>query len=408
MKIAFIVTVFPALTETFILNQIIGLLHSGHDVHVYTHLVNKESGIHPGFQNNGLMDRVHSLAYPLNKSFRTLKAAGLFFSDFHKDSGKILNSLNPFHHGFAAFSLKRFYYLLPFLNTTYDIIHCHMGMNGPIGVMLQEMGVEGRIVTTFYGTDMSALPKIEKWRIAYEKLFRKGDLFLVEGGHMRDELIKIGCPAHKAKVQHIMVDHQAVDFQPRKSTLPNGKFTMLHCGRFVEKKGLVYGLKALKTLLPKYPNLELRVIGDGELYEEIEQYVKTHDLAKHVVLLGYQPHSNFVEECHRADILLQPSVTAADGDSEGGAPTVLLEAQASGLPIVATHHADIPEVVKDGESGLLSKERDVNDLAEKIECLITDHEFRLTIGHKGREHVTNNYSITSELPKLESLYRQIL
>lgn len=408
MKIAFIVNEFPALTETFILNQVTGLLDAGHDVQIYAHSVNKESGVHPAIQSYSLMDRVHCLAYPWNKFLRPLRAIGLFLRNFTRDPARILHALNIFQYGVSALSLKRFYYLLPFLQTDHDIIHCHLGTNGPIGVQLKEMGVKGKLVTTFYGLDMSALPKIEKWRIAYDRLFSKGDLFLVEGGHMREGLIRIGCPPQKAKIQHIMVDYKQISSKERGVKGVDEKFVMLHCGRFVEKKGLVYALKALEILLDQHPQLELRVIGDGELRHEIEEFIRAHNLEKHVVLLGYQPHAVFVQESGRADILLQPSVTALNGDSEGGAPTVLLEAQASGLPVVATYHADIPEVVKDGGSGFLVKERDVSGLAEKIERLIQDPALRLAMGRKGRQHIEQEYSITSEIEKLESHYCQVL
>lgn len=406
VKVAFIVNKFPVLTETFILNQVTGLLNAGHDVQIYTHSIEDKDGIHPDIARYHLMERVHSFSYPWNKLLRVLKAIYLLLIHFHKDPAKVLQSLNVFLYGTSVMSLKPFYYILPFLNTEYDIIHCHFGTNGPIGVLLKEMGVKGKIVTTFYGLDMSVLPKIENWHTTYKKLFREGDLFLVEGSHMRQELTKIGCPANKIRIQHIMVDRSNIAFRKRELKTIDEKFVMMFCGRFVEKKGLIYGLKALELLLPKYPNLEWRIIGNGELMPEIQQYIETHNLEKWVVLLGYQPHRVFIEECQNADILLQPSVVAENGDCEGGAPTVLLEAQASGLPIVATHHADIPEVVADGKSGLLAKERNVEDLANKIEYLLTQPELRVEMGQFGQRHIESNYSIQSEIRKLENLYRQ--
>jgi len=408
VKVAFIVNEFPALTETFILNQITGLLDAGHDVQIYAHSIKDEDEIHPDIAHFHLMERVHSLSYPWNRSLRLLKAFYLLLRHFHKDPAKVLQSLNVFRYGTSALSLKRFYYLLPFLNTEYDIIHCHFGTNGPIGIWLKEMGVKGKVVTTFYGFDMSAIPHVEQWHFAYNNLFREGDLFLVEGSHMRQKLIKLGCPAKKVKIQHIMVDTDKITFQRRELKTAKEKFVMLFCGRLVGKKGLIYGLKAVESLLAKHPNLELRVIGDGELMPQMRQYVKGHNLGNHVVFLGYQPYQVFLQECLNADILLQPSVTGENGDSEGGAPTVLLDAQASGLPIVATYHADIPEVVVDGASGLLAKEQNVEDLADKIECLIANPQLRIEMGEIGRRHIGNNYSVQTEIIKLEDHYRQLL
>ncbi len=117
--------------------------------------------------------------------------------------------------------------------------------------------------------------------------------------------------------------------------------------------------------MTRVPDLELRIIGDGESRAEVEQYIAEHHLEPYTRLLGYQPHQVFHEQLEEAHLFIQPSVTSENGDSEGGAPTVLLEAQACGVPVLATYHADIPEVVRDGESALLAPERDPESLAGK-------------------------------------------
>lgn len=127
-----------------------------------------------------------------------------------------------------------------------------------------------------------------------------------------------------------------------------------------------------------------------------------------MTLLGYQPHSVFAREASNAHILLQPSVTARNGDSEGGAPTVLLEAQSSGLPVVSTYHADIPEVVLDGKSGFLVPERDSHALAEKLEYLIKHPEIWPEMGRRGREFVEENYDINKLNQQLVEIYQNLI
>ncbi len=124
--------------------------------------------------------------------------------------------------------------------------------------------------------------------------------------------------------------------------------------------------------------------------------------------MGYQPHHVFVEELIKAHIYLQPSVTAQNGDSEGGAPTTLLEAQASGVPVLSTYHADIPEVVVNGKSGFLVPERDSNALAERLEYLIDHPEEWSTMGREGRKHVEMNYNICKEADNLENIYDALI
>lgn len=287
------------------------------------------------------------------------------------------------------------------------LIHAHFGQEGA-----QMLGVKKRLkmplITTFYGADMSKLGRERKWQIAYKKLFREGDLFLVEGGCMKKGLTKLGCPPEKIKIQHIAVDIKKFNYQKPQSKEKDEKIKILFCGRFVEKKGLIYALTAIKLIVKKFPNLEFRIIGDGELRPEIENFVEKNNMGKHVILLGSRPHSVFAEEAQKAHILLQPSVTARDGDSEGGAPTVLLEAQATGLPVVSTYHADIPEVVVNGKSGFLVPERAPEAIAQKLECLIGDPNLRAQMGKYGREHIEGNYNIYNETKKLEDIYTRII
>lgn len=285
------------------------------------------------------------------------------------------------------------------------IIHAHFG---PLGVRIlpvkQSLNIP--MVTTFYGYDMSELPRLPKWRSAYERLFSEGDLFLVEGGHMRNALIDLGCPANKVQVQHIGVATGKLIFRER-TLSPGQKVVVLFCGRFTEKKGLVYALQALRLVVEKMPQTELRIIGDGEGRPEIERYIAENHLEPYVRLLGYQPHHVFYEQLEEAHLFIQPSVTAADGDTEGGAPTVLLEAQACGVPILATLHADIPEVVLDGESGLLVPERDPVMLAEKWLELADSPDQWPIMGRAGRKHVEAEHDIQRLTTQLEDRYEAL-
>ena len=120
--------------------------------------------------------------------------------------------------------------------------------------------------------------------------------------------------------------------------------------------------------------------------------------------LGYVSYSRFLHELDRGHILLQPSKTAANGDSEGGAPVVLLDAQAARVPVVSTRHADIPEYVIDGEGGLLAAEKDIDGLTERLCELLLDPGMRARMGDAGRKHVEEHYNAELQVPVLESIY----
>jgi colanic acid/amylovoran biosynthesis glycosyltransferase len=120
------------------------------------------------------------------------------------------------------------------------------------------------------------------------------------------------------------------------------------------------------------------------------------------------PHDELVSAYYDHHLLLAPSVTASDGDVEGGAPVTLIEAQATGLPVVSTFHCDIPEVVVDGKTGLLAPERDVSELARHL-LILDRHSERLSeMGAAGRRHVEANYNASRQGSKLAQRYRSLL
>jgi colanic acid/amylovoran biosynthesis glycosyltransferase len=286
------------------------------------------------------------------------------------------------------------------------IIHAHFGPTGYEALGLKRStGLP--LVTTFYGYDMSSLPKKNGWMAKYAELFETGDLFLVEGSHMKQKLVELGCPKEKVDIQHIAIDTEQFAFRKR---LPksDGSVILFFCGRFTEKKGLLYALKAFETVQRKFQSIRFRIVGDGEQRPEVEQFIKQYSLSGVVDLLGYQSHTVVAQEIDRADIFIQPSVTAANGDTEGGAPTILLEAQASGIPVLTTWHADIPEVTLSGKSALLSEERNWEDLAQNLEFMIQHQTKWVEFGEAGRKHIEDNYNIAKEVLTLEMKYRDLI
>ena len=262
------------------------------------------------------------------------------------------------------------------------------------------------LITSFYGYDLSVRDFLRYHKDNYYELFRKGQLFLVEGPCMRDRLASFGCPKERIVLQRIAINVSNYEFRNR-SWDESRPIRLLFVGRFVEKKGLEYALRALNNLRNHY-SLELRIIGDGELKEHLTSLASTLGISKEIVWLGIQPHSAVIKELQLCDILMQPSVTASNGDSEGGAPTIILEAQASGLPVISTTHADIPYVTCQNESALLSAERDVDNLTENLRYLFENPESWSEMGRVGRKHVEDFHDVRKEIVSLENIYKTFL
>ena len=258
------------------------------------------------------------------------------------------------------------------------------------------------LITTFYGLDVSALPRQKKWQKRYKRLFAEGDLFLVEGPFMGEQLIALGCPANRVIVQHLGVDLEKIPL--RTDPTPEHPIVLTY-SVFREKKGLKYAIQAYAKIAKKYPDAQLRMIGDGPLRPHLQAEIRNLHLENRVKMLGLLPHPAALEELKRATILLYPSVTASDGDTEGGAPVALIEAMAMGVPIVSSQHADIPEVVIDKTCGLLYPERDIAGLAEGLDTLLSSPE---QFGRAGRAHVEEQHNLKKQVKKLEAIYDRVL
>jgi colanic acid/amylovoran biosynthesis glycosyltransferase len=283
------------------------------------------------------------------------------------------------------------------------LIHAHFGPQGFYALKLRGH-YKIPVITNFYGFDVSEIVRQPQWGDNYKILFKEGDLFLVEGPFMKNQLSLLGCPEHKIQIQRIAIPLDKITFKPRHPKNPNEKTILIFTGRFVEKKGLIYALKAVEALKNNYKNFELRIIGDGPLRNEIEKFIADYNLGSHVKLLGFLNYNEYLQETTRADIFVQPSVTAANGDSEGGAPTVILEAQAAGMPVISTTHADIPNIVALGQSAKLSAERDPIALARNIAELLDHPEQWEEMGRAGRAFVEKFHDIKKEVIALEDKY----
>ncbi len=405
MKIAFIVGQFPALSQTFILNQITGLIDRGHEVDIYANHPGNDPKVHEDVEKYNLLNHTFYLTMPANKFLRLLKGMYLIITNFHKKPMALLKTLNIFK--FREKSLRILYVIVPFLNKSpYDVVHCHFGPNGNTGVFLKDVGLfKGKVITSFYGYDISRYIR-EQGEDVYDYLFSKGDLFLALSNRMKEELIKLGCKKQKIVVHRLGVDISRFNFSPRKLK-NNGKENLLTIARLVEKKGVQYGVQAVAEVLKKHPNIEYKIVGDGLLKGDIASLINELNISDNVQLIGWRRQEEIVELLKETDILLAPSVTAQDGDQEG-TPTVLMEALAQGIPVISTYHSGIPELVTDGVSGFLVPERDTNTLAERLMYLIEHQEIWSEMGKAGRKYVEKNYDVNKLNDRLVELYLRLL
>lgn len=286
-----------------------------------------------------------------------------------------------------------------------SLLHAHFGTWGTY-ILPVKKSLRVPLVVTFYGLDMSVMPRRAVWRNRYQKLWEQTDLFLAEGPHMMSELIELGAPRKKVALQRIGIPVSGIDFRPVRKSM-KGPPTAVWAGRMVEKKGLTDALAAVKILRDEGINVKLRVIGDGPGFADAARFVKKNDLKELVIFLGFLDYEDYLCEFRKADFFLASSRTSGSGETEGGAPTTILEAQASGLPVVATKHADIPFVLP-RDYPYLANQADSEDLAAVIKRLLNARKKWQGIARKGRRHVEVNHDLTVTSRTLEAYYDELL
>lgn len=411
MKILHVVSEFPCLSETFILDQITGLLDLGHDVAILADRPQEATASrtdHPDIERHGLLARTtyrpRLAKSRLKRRFQTAalfaRAALLRPSMISSFPGLLAHRT---HAGAStliatAFGLES--------AGDCDVIHCHYGPNGLNVALLKSLGlVDVPTITSFYGFDVSefvarAGPSI------YEPLFAGSDLLLPLSRVMEDELETLGADPLRLRIHRLGIDCEAFAFAPRMRP-EAGPVRLISVARLVEKKGLADAIRAVARLRAEGREVVYEIVGDGPLRAELEGLAGSLGIGDSVRFLGAMSRPDVRSKLGRSHILLAPSVAAKSGDREG-TPVALIEAMASGLPVVSTRHSAIPEMIDDGTSGLLAPENDCDALAGCIARLLDDGNLWDTLTGAARAQVEADFNIRTQVAKLQGIYRELV
>lgn len=283
------------------------------------------------------------------------------------------------------------------------VCHAHKGFRALVTRDLTA-SLAKPLLVNFYGSDVSSRPFLRRAQSGYRKIFHSARFLLVEGPAMKDRLLKLGAPEAKIRLQRIAIDPGEYLFRER-TWDGQSAIRLLFIGRLVEKKDLATALQALADRRVVFP-WSLTVVGDGPLRNSLENQAARLGIRERVDFVGYRSLSEIRASLQAHDLLLQPSRIAADGDAEGGAPTVILEAQACGLPVLSTLHDDIPYITVPGQSAWLSPEGDAEALVEML-CRAAKEAPRWSaMGKAGRAKIEADHDINREIGRLEDLYQE--
>ena len=291
------------------------------------------------------------------------------------------------------------------------VLHSHFAQTGWQNARFARRARIPHLVSC-YGEDMTRVPtQSRRWRTRYAEMFDSIDLMLCEGPYMAATVEALGCSPDKIRTHPLGIDLDHIPFRPRKPS-PDGVVRILMAAAFREKKGLPYAMRALGLLARSGVSFEATLVGDMRRGDdpgtkrEILRTLEEFGIGDRVRLTGVLPYARLLELAYRHDIFLSPSVKAANGDAEGGAPVSVIEMAASGMPVVATKHCDIPFVLAEPNRRLLVEERDAQGLADVLQSLLELDWGSLVAAN--RAHVEQQHDARRQSRELVSLYRELV
>jgi colanic acid/amylovoran biosynthesis glycosyltransferase len=287
-----------------------------------------------------------------------------------------------------------------------SLIHAHFAPDGAAALPLADaLGVP--LIVTLHGYDVTELDQYMRKTLAGKLylrrrswLWERAALFICVSEFIREQALRAGFPKDKLRVHYIGINRDI--FRP--SGPPSGKI-VLFVGRLVTKKGCIHLLRAMRRVQESEPSVKLVVLGDGPLRESLQK--SANELQLNCEFLGGQPSSTVLEWIHRASLLCIPSVTAPDGGAEG-LGMVILEAQASGRPVVGFRNGGIPEAVKEEATGLLADCGDEEGLGRHILRYLQDTAFWQRSSDLGIEWTAERFDLGRQTRELEGIYEECL
>jgi colanic acid/amylovoran biosynthesis glycosyltransferase len=290
------------------------------------------------------------------------------------------------------------------------VIHAHFGPDGLRALPLaRALGLP--LITSLRGYDVhlrkaALIASGQCSWIAYAlgeaRLQRRGALFLAVSDALRRRAIARGFPEDRTLTHYNGVDLDR--FRPGPCAVRER--VVLHVGRLVEKKGTLALIRAFAAIAAAQPDARLEIYGDGPLRPQLEREAAGLGVGERIAFCGHTSADHVAARLRSAWLLAAPSCTAANGDGEG-LPNVVVEAAASGLPVIGTRHAGIPEAVRDGETGLLVPESSVAQLSEALLRLLGDAEMQAAFGRSARQWAEEQFDAASQARRLELLYDEM-
>jgi colanic acid/amylovoran biosynthesis glycosyltransferase len=401
LKIAVLAGQFPKLSETFVIDQIVGLLKLGHDVRIFS-LVPGEPVMQPEVSQYNLLSRSQYANHPpCGIAHRMLGSLGTLLRLLTYCPGRF-PSLMQLAWPLNSRAQRKLRLASLLSECGCDLLHCHFGSNGTLAVETRDaINARYPVVTTFHGSDMNT----NAVNRGYTELFEHGARFIANTKYTKRNLMRMGCPEDRIVVLPVGVNTDTARFAERE--LKTGEVPqLLSVARLVPFKGLSTAISAVAILRDRGIRVLYQIIGEGPLKNELQGQVAGCNLSEVVTFSGAMNRTDVLEQMHRSHALLLPSIESGGRTETQG--LVLQEAQATGLPVIASRIGGIPEGVIDGKSGYLFPAGNAELLADCIARFLEESNRWPEMGRTGREMVLSRYDNLVLAKKMDQLFQDVL
>ena len=401
MKVCILTTSFPRFkgdsAGTFIYSLVSLLSQKGIDFEV---IAPHESGTH-FFERWG---NIHINRFPY---FFPLKYQRLCYGD---------GLLNNLRNSGLAVAQTPFFILVDFIFLLYilkkkgiDLIHAHWSLpQGFLGILAGHL-LKVPCITTLHGSDVFGLRR-PIFRLPNKFAIRHADICTANSRATAQKALRM------TACRNLMIIPMGVDLNDFKKSTEVGDLkkklrldgeVILSVGRLIDLKGTDYLIKALPKVLLRFPQTKALIIGSGPQKSYLLNLAKELHIKDSVVFIGQIPHSQMAKYYSLADVFVLPSITNKMGETEGFG-VVLLEAMACGLAVIGSDTGGIPDIIKDGETGLLFHQKDSPDLANQIIRLLTDEDLRKKMVANARNLIETQFSWEIVAERFMEVYHGVI
>ena len=286
-----------------------------------------------------------------------------------------------------------------------DLMHIYFGHTGVHLLPFIEQWNKPCLVS-FHGADVAVKQDIANYPAKLRRLFGAVPIVLARSQSLANRLIQFGCPREKLRINRTGVPLDEFPLVERQAP-PNGRWRIMQACRLIPKKGVATSLRAFAIFKKDFPNAEFFIAGKGPLQAELEMLAAGLGVSKDVHFVGFLPQSKLLGLYLSAHLFLHPSETPPDENQEG-IPNSILEAMATGLPILATRHGGIPEAVEHGQSGILVAEEDHVGLARALKEIASNPGVLYQMGMSARMAVSARFEQEAQTRLLESFYEEAI